>query len=742
MADNIVTQSSTPATLPDATRLASVEASFSGDTAVAGVGVLAKSSGSEGARTLTLVEPATEGKQDTGNTSLASIDSKTPALGQALAAASVPVVLTAAQISTLTPLATVAVTQSGSWDEVGINDSGNSITVDDGGSTISIDDGGGVITVDGTVAVTNAGLTALNGAIAGTEVQVDVVGALPAGNNNIGDVDVASIAAGNNVIGQVKLTDGTDVADVLDLANSNPLSVAIVDGSGDQITSFGGGTQYTEDAAAAANPVGTVPMLIRADSPAGVTTTDGDNVAQRGTDFGAAYVTLLDSGGSEVAVGGGTQYTEGDTDASITGTAILWEDGSDTLRAVSASKPLPVGDAGGTLSVDDGGGNISIDDGGNTITVDGTVSVTGVATAANQSTQITAEQAIQTSVELIDDAIKTDDAAFTPATTKVMMAGFEFDDSSPDSVDEGDAGAARMSARREIYVQLRDAAGNERGLNVDASGNIGVTDAGGSLTVDGSVTANAGTNLNTSALALESGGNLAASATSLAVIDDWDESDRAKVNPIVGQAGVAAGAGSVGATTQRVTLASDDPAVASLSVLDDWDNGASDGASVSGDVAHDTADAGEPVKIGGKAVSAEPTAVAANDRVNALFDLVGKLIVLPYANPENFVSGAITSAMTGTTSTSLIAAPAAGLRNYITQITVSNAHATVGTDVVIQDGNGGTTLYTIPAAAVYGGAVITFPTPLRQPTTATAIYCANVTTGASTKVSASGYKGV
>lgn len=42
---------------------------------------------------------------DTGNiaTSTASIDSKTPALGQALAAASVPVVLTAAQISTLTP---------------------------------------------------------------------------------------------------------------------------------------------------------------------------------------------------------------------------------------------------------------------------------------------------------------------------------------------------------------------------------------------------------------------------------------------------------------------------------------------------------------------------------------------------------------------------------------------------------------------------------------------------------------
>lgn len=163
---------------------------------------------------------------------------------------------------------------------------------------------------------------------------------------------------------------------------------------------------------------------------------------------------------------------------------------------------------------------------------------------------------------------------------------------------------------------------------------------------------------------------------------------------------------------------------------------------VAGDIAHDGADSGNPTKIGGRARSSEIAVVANNDRTDFVSDLVGKQIVLPYSNPENFVSGAITSAMTGTTSTSLVAAPASGLRNYITQITVSNAHATVGTDIAIQDGSGGTTLYTIPAAAVYGGAVVTFPTPLRQPTTATAIFCANVTTGASTKVSASGYKGV
>jgi len=111
-----------------------------------------------------------------------------------------------------------------------------------------------------------------------------------------------------------------------------------------------------------------------------------------------------------------------------------------------------------------------------------------------------------------------------------------------------------------------------------------------------------------------------------------------------------------------------------------------------------------------------------------------------YALSANMVSGAITTAMTGTTSTSLVAAPGASLRNYITTIIVSNAHATVSTDVVIQDGSGGTPLLTIPAAAVYGGAVITLPTPLRQPTPNTALFCANVTTGASTKVSAVGYK--
>lgn len=105
----------------------------------------------------------------------------------------------------------------------------------------------------------------------------------------------------------------------------------------------------------------------------------------------------------------------------------------------------------------------------------------------------------------------------------------------------------------------------------------------------------------------------------------------------------------------------------------------------------------------------------------------------------DMVSG-VTAAMTGTSSTSLLAAPGASLRNYVTTLVVSNSHATVNTDVLIQDGSGGTTLMVIPAAALYGGSTITLPTPLRQPTANTALFCANVTTGASTRVTAVGYK--
>lgn len=139
---------------------------------------------------------------------------------------------------------------------------------------------------------------------------------------------------------------------------------------------------------------------------------------------------------------------------------------------IDANGEIQISGTRNALPITDNGGNLSIDDGGNSITVD------------NGGTFAVQESGTH---------VQADDAAFTPATSKVMMAGFTFDDVAPDSVNEGDGGAARMSANRNQYVQIRDNAGNERGLNIDANGEIQIsgsrnalpiTDNGGSVTVD------------------------------------------------------------------------------------------------------------------------------------------------------------------------------------------------------------------------------------------------------------------
>lgn len=57
----------------------------------------------------------------------------------------------------------------------------------------------------------------------------------------------------------------------------------------------------------------------------------------------ALDVVLYDASGAQITnFGAPTQYTEGDTDTTITGIPALWEDASDTLRAISVSKPLPI----------------------------------------------------------------------------------------------------------------------------------------------------------------------------------------------------------------------------------------------------------------------------------------------------------------------------------------------------------------------------------------------------------------
>jgi len=107
------------------------------------------------------------------------------------------------------------------------------VTVQDGGNVISVDDGAGSLTVDGSVSLAAAipagtnnigdvDVLTLPALPAGTnnigDVDVLTLPSIPAGNNNIGDVDVVTLPAlptGTNRIGSVQITDGTDEATVI-----------------------------------------------------------------------------------------------------------------------------------------------------------------------------------------------------------------------------------------------------------------------------------------------------------------------------------------------------------------------------------------------------------------------------------------------------------------------------------------------------------------------------------------------
>lgn len=84
-----------------------------------------------------------------------------------------------------------------------------------------------------------------------------------------------------------------------------------------------------------------------------------------------------------------------------------------------------------------------------------------------------------------------------------------------------------------------------------------------------------------------------------------------------------------------------------------------------------------------------------------------------YAQPDSYVFG-VSSLITKTTADSVLSAPGASLRNFITQITVTNGSATA-THVLIKDSGAGV-MHAGYAAASGGGFSASFPVPLRQAT--------------------------
>lgn len=78
--------------------------------------------------------------------------------------------------------------------------------------------------------------------------------------------------------------------------------------------------------------------------------------------------------------------------------------------------------------------------------------------------------------------VKQDDSAFTVGTDYVSVSGFLADETTPDSVDEGDTGAARMTLDRKQLMVLTDATTDSQRLAINASGEAQVDVAAHALT--------------------------------------------------------------------------------------------------------------------------------------------------------------------------------------------------------------------------------------------------------------------
>lgn len=147
----------------------------------------------------------------------------------------------------------------------------------------------------------------------------------------------------------------------------------------------------------------------------------------------------------------------------------------------------------------------------------------------------------------------------------------------------------------------------------------------------------------------------------------------------------------------------------------------------------------DPLSAGGT-ITSEPWVAVLATFMPVSLPITGAIATVVPAQISSYATPVCTAAMTGTTSTITMAAPSAGYHNYITAISVGNSGAT-STFVQFQDGSGGTVLWTVPAAATYGGATQPFPVPLRQPTAGNGLYVVDVTTGANVIACATGFTG-
>ena len=145
-----------------------------------------------------------------------------------------------------------------------------------------------------------------------------------------------------------------------------------------------------------------------------------------------------------------------------------------------------------------------------------------------------------------------------------------------------------------------------------------------------------------------------------------------------------------------------------------------------------------PIAVGLEGRTSSKTSVTNSTLVRPISTLDGRQITRLNSIPENeWQYAAASGGITNTTDVALVAAQGAGIKNYLTGLSVANANATAS-EIVIKDG-ASTVIWRMYLAANAPIQSIKFVTPL-QSTANTALNVACITTGTQTYINAQGYK--
>ena len=145
-----------------------------------------------------------------------------------------------------------------------------------------------------------------------------------------------------------------------------------------------------------------------------------------------------------------------------------------------------------------------------------------------------------------------------------------------------------------------------------------------------------------------------------------------------------------------------------------------------------------PIAVGLEGRTSSKTSVTNATLVRPISTLDGRQVIRLNSIPENeWVYAAASGGITNTTDVALVAAQGAGIKNYLTGLSVANANATAS-EIVIKDG-ASTVIWRMYLAANAPIQSIKFVTPL-QSSANTALNVACITTGTQTYINAQGYK--